>query len=99
MVGDERALRINRDRDWVQLPVMGLQEAGGNLSKLLASTFAAGKFRLSPSATDEVKDRLVDILGCLARICGETALLMETVTARTAPHLETPADGLEPHAP
>jgi len=78
---------------------MGLQEAGGKLSKLLALTFVAGKFHLTPVQSDEVKDRLVELLGCLARICGETAILMESVAAYTASQMEVSAEGLEPQEP
>lgn len=81
MGAEERALCIKADLDRVQLPVMGLQEEAGKLSKLLATTLAAGKFRLTPTKSDEAKDRLVEILSCLTRICGESAVLMESLTA------------------
>ena len=81
MAVEERVLSIKRDREEVQLPVMGLQEEGGKLSKLLATTFASGRFRLTPAQSDEAKDRLVEILSCLTRISGETAILMETLAA------------------
>ena len=92
-MGAEESIAVRNDRDAVQFPVMGLQEAGGNLSKLLSLTFAAGKFRLSPAQCDEVRDRLVDLLGCLARICGETATLAETLAAHTASQLNARAEG------
>lgn len=80
MAVEQRELCIKQDCDRAQLPVMGLQEEGGKLSKLVSTTFASGKFRLTAAQSDEAKDRLVDILSCLARICGETAVLMETLT-------------------
>lgn len=85
MAVEERVLCIKRDRDGVQLPVMGLQEEGGKLSKLLATTFASGRFCLTPAHGEEAKDRLVEILSCLTRICGETAILMETLAATQHP--------------
>lgn len=63
----------------MQLPVLGLQEAGGKLSNLLTATFASGNFHLAPASSEEAKDRLMEMLSCLARICGETAVLAETL--------------------
>jgi hypothetical protein len=80
-MGVEVAVALRNEQDPVQLPVLGLQEAGGKLSKLLTDTFASGNFHVAPATTDEAKDRLVDIFSCLARICGETAVLMERLAA------------------
>ena len=81
---EESVLCIKQDREGVQYPVTGLQE-GGKLSKLVALTFAPGKIRLTPAQSDEAKERLIEILSCLARLCGETAILMETLSATPRP--------------
>ena len=76
-MGAEVSLALGNEQAPVQLPVLGLQEAGGRLSKLLTTTFASGNFHLAPATSDEARDRLVDMLSCLARICGETAILAQ----------------------
>jgi hypothetical protein len=42
-------IALRNDRDRIELPVLGLQESGGKLGKLLSGAFASGKFHLTPA--------------------------------------------------
>lgn len=90
MAAEETALCVKRDGDRVQVPVRGLQEEGRKLSKLASSTFASGRFRLTPAQSNEAKDQLAEILWCLARLCGEMAALMDTVVTNSASEIKEP---------
>ena len=71
------SLRNSRDR--IDFPVTGLQQDTGRLGSLLTAAFASGKFRLTPEQSEEVKDRMADILWYVARLCDETGISMESV--------------------
>lgn len=85
------ALRNNRDR--IELPVLGLQEEAGKIGSVLTVAFASGRFRLTPDQSKEVKDRLADILWCVARLCGETGIAMQELATRSTTQLQARARG------
>ena len=87
---------LRNDRDSVALPVLGLQEDAGKLGKLLSVAFASGKFRLTPAQSDEAKDRMADILWCLARLCGEAGISLDDFAAHSAAQIKTRASKLDP---
>ena len=88
------ALRNNRDR--IELPVLGLQEGAGKVGSVLKVAFESGRFRLTPEQSSEVKDRLADILWCVARLCDETGISMENVAAHSIAQLQARTKDLDP---
>ena len=90
-------IALRNDRDRIELPVLGLQEAAGRLGKLLSVSFASGKLHLTPAQTSEVKDRMADALWCVARLCGETGISMENTATHSITQLQTRAEGLDPN--
>ena len=90
-------IALRNDRDRIELPVLGLQEAAGKLGKLLAAAFASGKFHLTPAQSGEVKDQMADALWCVARLCGETGISMENAATHSIEQLQTRAEGLGPN--
>jgi hypothetical protein len=75
------SLRNNRDR--IDFPVTGLQQDAGKLGSLLAAAFESGKFSLTPEQSEEVKNRMGDILWYVARLCDETGISMESVVTHS----------------
>ena len=90
-------IALRNDRDRIELPVLGLQEETDRLRKLLSGAFASGKFHLTPAQSSEAKDRLADILWCLARLCVEAGVSMENVAAHGIAQLQTRAERLDPN--
>jgi len=88
------SLRNNRDR--IQLPVLGLQEEAGKLGSLLMTALASGKLNLTQEQTGEVKDRLADVLWCVAFLCNETGITLQDVAAHSIAQLQTRARELDP---
>ena len=88
---------LRNDRDRIELPVLGLQEAAGKLDKLLSAAFASGKFHPTPAQSSEVKDRMADALWCVARLCGETGISMENAATHSIAQLQTRAERLDPN--
>jgi hypothetical protein len=89
------SLRNNRDR--MDLPVRGLQEDAGKIGSLLATAFASGKLGLTQEQSREVKDRLSDILWCVASLCNETGINMQEVAAHSIAQLQERTKGLDPY--
>ena len=89
-------IALRNDRDRIELPVLGLQEAAGRFDKLLSVTFASGKLHLTPAQSSEVKDRMADALWCVARLCGETGISMENVAKHGIAQLQARAGELDP---
>lgn len=89
-------LSLRNDRDRIQLPVLGLQEAAGKLDSLLTAAFASGKFSLSAAQIGEVKDRLADALWSVACLCNETGIPMQQVAAHSIVQLKARAAQLDP---
>jgi hypothetical protein len=83
------ALKNNRDR--IDLPVVGLQQEAGRLGSLLSAAFASGKFHLTVEQSNDAKDRMADILWCIARLCEETGIPMQDVAAHSANQLKNRA--------
>jgi len=86
---------LRNDRGRIHLPVLGLQEEAGKIGSLLTAAFASGKFRLTPAQSKEVKDRLADILWCVARLCGETGIAIQELAAHSITQLQARAKGLD----
>jgi NTP pyrophosphatase (non-canonical NTP hydrolase) len=89
-------LSLRNDRDRIQLPVLGLQEAAGKLDSLLTTAFASGRFTLSPAQTGEVKDRLADVLWSVACLCKGTGIPMQELAAYSAIQLQERLTRLDP---
>ena len=89
------SLRNNRDR--IQLPVLELQEATGELDFLLTAAFASGKLNLSPTQTGEVRDRLADVLWSVACLCKETGIPMQELAAHSVAQLRERLTRLDPN--
>jgi len=88
------ALRNNRDR--IELPVLELQEEAGKIGSVLAVAFASGRFRMTPEQSKEVKDRLADVLWCVARLCGETGIAMQELATHSVMQIQARAKELDP---
>lgn len=89
------SLRNNRDR--VDLPVLGLQEDAGRIGLLLSTAFASGKLVLLPKQREELKDKLSDILWCVALLCSETGIAMKDLAAHSAAQLQARTKELDPN--
>jgi NTP pyrophosphatase (non-canonical NTP hydrolase) len=88
------SLRNNRDR--VNLPVLGLQEEAAKVGSLLESAFASGKLALTQEQTNELQDRLSDVLWYVALLCGETGIAMQDVAAHSLAQLQARTKALDP---
>lgn len=88
------SLRNNRDR--VELPLLGLQEEAGKLRSLFARSLASGKLTLTHEQIGEVKDRLGNVLWCVALLCGETGISMQDLAAHSLTQLQERKEGLDP---
>jgi hypothetical protein len=89
-------ISLRNDRERIELPILGLREETGKLDKLLSAGFASGKFHLTPAQSSEVKDRLADVLWCIARLCEESGLSMENVATHSCMQIQTRVKGLDP---
>jgi hypothetical protein len=89
-------IALRNDRDRIDLPVLGLQEEAGKLGKLLSAAFVSSKFHLPPAQSSEVKARMADALWCIARLCSETGISMESVAAHSSVQLQTRTEELDP---
>lgn len=87
-VATQTPISLRNDRDRIQLPVLGLQEAAGKLGSVLAAAFADAQFRLSQEQSGEVKDRLADVLWCVACLCNETRIPMQDLAAHSVTQLQ-----------
>lgn len=74
-------LRNHRDR--TLRPVSGWQQA-------------AGQFSLTPEQTGGARDRLADIVWCVALLGGETGLALQDVAEHRAAQLQARATELDP---
>jgi len=88
------ALRNNRDR--IELPVLGLQEGAGKVGSVLKVVFESGRFHLTAEQSNEVKDRLADVLWCIARLCSETGISMQELATHSITQLQARTKGLDP---
>ena len=88
------SLRNNRDR--ILLPVSGLQQEAGKIGSLLTAASASGKIRLTPEQIGELKERLSDVLWCVAVICGETGIAMQDVAVNSIAQIQTRVQALDP---
>jgi hypothetical protein len=88
------SLRNNRDR--INLPVLGLQEEAGKVGFLLASAVASGKLALTQAQTNELQDRLSDMLWYVALLCSETGIAMQDVAAHSIAQLQARTKALDP---
>jgi NTP pyrophosphatase (non-canonical NTP hydrolase) len=89
-------LSLRNTRDRIELPVLGLQEEAGKIGSLLAQAFASGKFSLTQEQTGEVKDRLADVLWCVAFLCNETGFSMQDLAAHSIAQLQERTKRLDP---
>ncbi len=89
-------LSLRNDQDRVDLPVRGLQEEAGKIGALLTTAFSSGKLALTSAQTEELRQRLGDVLWSAACICGETGLALEDVAARGVAQLAARAKDLDP---
>ncbi len=87
------SLRNNRDR--IDFPVRGLQQEAGKVGSLLASAFASGRLELTREQTGELKDRLSDMLWCIALLCGETGVPMRELAAHSLAQLQSRTKSLD----
>jgi hypothetical protein len=90
-------ISLRNDRDRIELPILGLQEETGKLSKLLSVAFASGKLHLNPAQSGEVKDRLADVLWCIARLCDETGISMDNIATHSLEQIQARVSGLDPN--
>ena len=88
------SLRNNRDR--IDLPVMGLQESAGKIGSMLTKVTATGTLSLTPDQGGELKDRLSDILWCVARLCRETGIPMDDVAVHSVAQITARAREFDP---
>ena len=79
---------LNNGRERIELPVTELQQDAVKLGLLMQTAFQSGEFQLQPQQSAEVKDRLANILWCIASLCNETGVSMESVAAHSATQLE-----------
>ena len=94
-VGVPVALRNNRDR--INLPVLGLQEEAGKIGSLLEIAFASGRLDLTTTQTEELKNRLAEMLWYVAFLCGETGIAMKDVAAHSIAQLDARRNDLDPN--
>jgi hypothetical protein len=94
-VAAKAPLSLRNDRDCVSLPVLGLQQEARKIGSLLTTAFASGKLVLMPKQTQDLKDRLSDMLWCLARLCGETGITMQDVAKHSIAQLRSRTQGLD----
>jgi hypothetical protein len=87
---------LRNDRDRINFPVSGLQEATGKIGSLLDRAFAEGKFSLTPEQREELRDRLSDTLWCSALLCEETGMSLQDVAAHSIAQLQARAKDLDP---
>lgn len=80
----------------IDAPVSELQQDALKLGLLLETAFQSGKFQPTSNQSKEVKDRLANILWCIASLCDETGVSMESVAAHSATQLETRIKGMVP---
>ena len=88
------ALRNNRDR--IMLPVRGLQEESGKIGLLLETACASGQFRLTENQSEELRNRLSDILWYVALLCSESGITMKAVATHSTEQLRARARELDP---
>src|ERR1039457_5581279 len=89
-------IALRNDRDRIELPVLGLQEAAGRFGKLLSVTFASGKLHLTPAQKGgREKARWPAVFGAAPRLCGETGISMENVAKHGIAQLQARAGELD----
>ena len=86
---------LRNDRDRVDLPVLGLQDEAGKLGSLLSKAFASGTFTLTEDQSEEVRDRLGDVLWYLALLCRETGINLQALAAHSATQLTERSKGFD----
>ena len=89
-------LSLRNKRDRINLPVMGLQEEAGKIGSLLATAAASEKFCLTQEQSNELKDRLSDILWCVALLCGGTGIAMQDLATHSIAQLQARTKELDP---
>ena len=80
------SLRNNRDR--INLPILRLQEEAGKIGSLLAKAAAFEKLSLTQAQKSAVRDRLADVLWCVALFCGETGIAMPDLATHSLAQLQ-----------
>jgi NTP pyrophosphatase (non-canonical NTP hydrolase) len=88
------SLRNNRDR--IDMPLLCLQEEAGKLGSLLGAMSSVNS-GLTTKETNELRDRLSDVLWSVALICKETGITMQEVAAHGIARLEARGNGLDPN--
>lgn len=88
------SLRNNRDR--LLLPVTGLQQEAGKVGALFGGVLEAGGAPLSAAQQDEFRDRMADLLWCMARLCEETGVSLASIAEHCAHQLQARANTLNP---
>lgn len=89
-------ISLRNDRDRINLPVSGMQEATGKIGSLLEQAFASGKFNLTAGQRLEFQDRLSDLLWCAALLCNETGVSLQDVAAHSVAQLRAKAKDIDP---
>jgi hypothetical protein len=73
-----------------------VQEEAGKIGSLLAPACASGKVRLTPKQSEELQDRLSDILWYIALLRSETGMAMKDVAAHNIAQLRERTSKLDP---
>jgi hypothetical protein len=92
----EVPVSLRNDRDRINSPVVGLQEASGKIGSILERAFASGKFNLTPEHRNELQDKLSDILWCAAILGHETGISLQDVAAHSVAQLQARVKNLDP---
>jgi hypothetical protein len=95
-VAIQTPLALRNDRDRIELPVLGLQEAAGKIGSLMTALFASGPFNPPQAQIGEVKDRLAEVLWCVACLCNETKIPIQDLAAHSVVQLQARIKDLDP---
>jgi hypothetical protein len=89
------ALRNNRTR--IDLPILGLQEGAGKIGSLFTAASSLGKFSPTQEQRVELRDGLSDLLWCIALICDESEIRMQTIADHSISQLQERCKDLDPN--
>lgn len=90
------SLRNNRDR--INFPITGLQQEASKIGALLAQASASDRFSPIPQQSNELRDRLADVLWYAALLCDEASLPMQEVATHALEQLRERLKQLDPDA-
>jgi len=71
------SLRNNLDR--INLPILALQQESGRISLLFGNAVSSGRLDLTSAQRSELRERLSEILWCVALLGGEAGIPMQEV--------------------